>query len=81
MLTGERIFNLMRVYNAREGLRRKDDHWPTRFYDNPLRISDREHTLSRKENDRLLDNYYSLRGWDSDGVPTNEKLKELQLLQ
>jgi aldehyde:ferredoxin oxidoreductase len=81
MLTGERIFNLMRAYNAREGLRRKDDHWPERFYDNPLRQADREHTLSRVETDRLLDRYYGLRGWGSDGVPTNEKLRELELLQ
>jgi aldehyde:ferredoxin oxidoreductase len=81
MLTGERVFNLMRAYNVREGLRRKDDYWPKRFYDNSLRQADGVHTLSREGNDRMLDRYYGLRGWDSDGVPTNEKLKELQLLQ
>ena len=80
MQTGERVFNLMRAYNTREGLRRKDDHWPERFYDNPLRQADGEHTLSREGNDHLLDRYYGLRGWDSDGVPTDEKLRELQLL-
>jgi aldehyde:ferredoxin oxidoreductase len=71
----------MRAYNVREGLRRKDDYWPKRFYDNSLRQADGVHTLSREGNDRMLDRYYGLRGWDSDGVPTNEKLKELQLLQ
>ncbi len=50
MLTGERVFNLMRAYNVREGLRRKDDNWPERFYDNPLRQADGEHTLSREGN-------------------------------
>lgn len=81
MLAGERIFNLMRMYGVREGLRREHDHWPQRFYETPLvREGGEVRTLSRERIDRMLDQYYELRGWNvRTGIPGKEKLAELQL--
>jgi len=71
MKTGERIYNLMRAYSVREGMTRKDDHWPARFYGR---------SFPKKKIDRLLDRYYELRGWDKKtGIPTAQKLVELRL--
>jgi len=81
MQTGERIYNLMRLYNMREGLTRSDDDWPLRFYNEPLRGGPAEGTkLSKCKINQLLDCYYELRGWDKiTGNPTEEKLEELGL--
>ena len=80
MVAGERIFNVMRAYNAREGMRREHDDWPQRFYDQPLKRGDETHTLSKETMDQSLHRYYELRGWDAKtGVPTQERLIELQL--
>jgi aldehyde:ferredoxin oxidoreductase len=77
---GERMFNLERAFNIRQGLGRKDDFLPERIRTEPL------HTREAKgegqivsHNDEFLDKYYSLRGWTKDGVPTEKKLKELNL--
>jgi aldehyde:ferredoxin oxidoreductase len=75
---GERIFNLKRLYNAGLGISRKDDFLPPRFL-----------TLNRKGDDitnqlshlgRLLADYYEQRGWNEEGLPLPEKLRELELL-
>lgn len=81
MRTGERIFNLMRAYNIREGMKREHDHWPQRFYQEPLKREDgKTRKLPKERVDQLLDRYYKLRGWDVEtGVPTRWKLNELQL--
>jgi aldehyde:ferredoxin oxidoreductase len=80
MVAGERIFNVMRAYNVREGMRREHDDWPQRFYDQPLKRGDETHTLSKETGDKTLRRYYELRGWDAKtGVPTQEKMRELQL--
>lgn len=81
MKAGERIFNLMKAYIVREGLTRKDDDWPARFYEEPLPEGPAKGTvLSRDKVNRLLDQYYELMGWDKDtGLPTKEKLVKLGL--
>jgi len=80
MVAGERIFNVMRAYNVREGMRREHDDWPQRFYDQPLKRGDETHMLSKETVDQSLHRYYELRGWDAKtGVPTQERLRELQL--
>ena len=82
MVRGERIFNLMRVYNLREGMRREHDDWPHRFYVQPLKHGDETYTLSKEIVDQLLSRYYELRGWDEKtGVPSEGKLRQLQLHQ
>ncbi len=76
---GERIWNLERLYNIREGLTRKDDSLPPRLTTESFSSG---HSKGRVVDlDPLLDNYYKIRGWSPDGVPTPEKLKELDLEQ
>lgn len=81
MKTGERIFNLMRAYLVREGVIRKDDEWPWRIYEEPIRHGTAKGaTLSREDMHRALDEFYELRGWDKKtGIPTKKKLSELDL--
>lgn len=77
---GERISNLGRLYNIREGLTRKDDHLPPRVMNLPIPSGVAEGSfVSQKELDFLLDDYYAARGWTKQGIPTEEKLKELGL--
>jgi aldehyde:ferredoxin oxidoreductase len=80
MVIGERIFNIMRAYNVREGIRKEHDDWPQRFYDQPLRQEGETHLLSKEKMDNVLSRYYELMGWDAKtGIPTQEKLMKLQL--
>jgi aldehyde:ferredoxin oxidoreductase len=70
---GERIWNLERLFNMRAGITGKDDSLPPRILNEP-RVKNRVVPL-----DKLLVEYYQWRCWDRDGVPTTEKLKELEL--
>ena len=71
---GERIYNLTRLFNVREGFGRKDDSLPPRF-----RESRKDTGWKIKESDfnKMLGEYYQIRGWDSEGRPTNETLSRL----
>lgn len=75
--TGERIYNLERAYLIREGFSRKDDTLPGRLLEEPMPSGPAEgQTVNLAP---MLDAYYAFRGWDKDGKPTKERLKELQL--
>jgi benzoyl-CoA reductase subunit BamB len=68
-LAAKRYRTLIRAYNIRQGMRRKDDqppenHWKKRFPE------------LEKE---LLDTYYNFKGWNNQGIPTEESLHELGL--
>ncbi|WP_461752416.1 aldehyde ferredoxin oxidoreductase family protein [Methanocorpusculum sp.] len=76
--TGERIWNLQKLYNVKRGFGRKDDTLPDRLLKEPLTEGAPAGQVSRVH--EMLDEYYSLRGWDADGVPTKAKLKELGLM-
>jgi aldehyde:ferredoxin oxidoreductase len=74
---GERIWNLERLYNLREGIDKAQDTLPARFLEEPL---EEGYSSGRVVDlDRLLGDYYRSRGWDDDGVPTSGKLEELDL--
>lgn len=74
---GERIYNLERMFNIRDGFGRKDDTLPKRLLYTPL---EEGHSKGRVvELKPMLDEYYKLRGWDERGVPTLDKLKGLRL--
>lgn len=80
-LTGERINNIGRLYNIREGFTRKDDHLPAKVMSTPIpddTVSKGSY-VTKKELDFMLDDYYDARGWTKEGVPTIEKLNELEL--
>ncbi len=75
--TGERIYNLERAYILREGFTRADDTLPPRMLEEPLPEGPAEGHVVNLE--ILLDAYYEYRGWDEQGRPTKEKLRELGL--
>jgi aldehyde:ferredoxin oxidoreductase len=81
MKFGEKVFTLLKVYNIRQGLNRKDDTWPDRFFKEPLPEGPTTGSmLSKDKIEQLLDEYYELRGWDvRTGLPTQEKLAGLGL--
>jgi aldehyde:ferredoxin oxidoreductase len=77
---GERIVNLARAFNVREGIHRKDDYWPERFFNEPLPdAASKGQVLDREKFDEMLNEYYALRGWDKDGIPGKERLEKLGL--
>ena len=79
-LVGERRVNLMRAFNAREGLDRKDDLIPEKLF-KPLKggVSD-GYVLDREEVQTAMETYYEICGWDpGTGNPTRKKLEELEL--
>ena len=85
---GERIWNMYKALNVREGFSRKDDRFPPRWLE-PLKTADGEElplidctgevvTADKLENS--LDDYYNERGWDTKrGIPSKEKLTSLGL--
>ncbi|MEM3873621.1 MAG: aldehyde ferredoxin oxidoreductase family protein [Candidatus Bathyarchaeia archaeon] len=78
-LKGERINNLARVINVREGLGRKDDHLPYKVMHMPIPDEgpSKGAYVTQEELEMMLDDYYEARGWTRDGIPTPEKLKAL----
>lgn len=78
MLTiGERIYNLERLFNQREGFSRIDDTLPDRILNQPLTAGNSKGRTVELE--PMLEEYYHLRGWDSEGRPTPETLARLGL--
>ena len=74
---GERIYNLERVFNSREGFTRRDDSLPKRLLETPLPEGHSKNTTVML--DPMLDEYYRLRGWTANGVPTITAASELKL--
>ncbi|HEV8474495.1 MAG TPA: aldehyde ferredoxin oxidoreductase family protein [Methylomirabilota bacterium] len=78
--TGERIVNLERMFNVREGVRRRDDTLPWRVMHEPIPEGPSAGMYCPPEElGAMLDAYYGLRGWDADGVPTRARLAALGL--
>jgi aldehyde:ferredoxin oxidoreductase len=76
---GERIVNLQRMFNVREGISRKDDNQPRRLLEQKSPSPGRAygHVVYLKA---MLDDYYQLRSWDTEtGIPTDSKLSQLSL--
>ena len=78
---GERVINLQRLFNMREGLSRKDDILPERIKQKPaFGFYEKEDQCAIKDFEGMLDEYYEARKWDiKTGMPSKEKLKELGL--
>src|SRR5438874_1150172 len=77
---GERIVNLERLFNVREGVRRADDTLPWRVMHEPIPEGPSAGMhCPPAELAEMLDVYYGLRGWDADGVPTGARLAALGL--
>jgi len=79
---GDRIWNLTRMFWAREndGFSRSWDMPAPRFYEDAPESGATKGQITKIEDvHRLLDMYYEQRGWSNDGLPTSEKLAELNL--
>lgn len=78
MVTGERIFNIKRMFNVKCGISRKDDILPMRFLtlkkEGPGIICNLPHL------GKMLCEYYDYRGWSEEGIPKKSKLKKLNLI-
>lgn len=77
LIAGERTTNLERLFNLREGFTRADDTLPQRFLKEAL--PDSKGNLHTVDLERMLDEYYAARSWDSDGRPLDTTLKQLEL--
>jgi aldehyde:ferredoxin oxidoreductase len=76
-IIGERVWNLIRLYNIREGLTCSEDKLPIKLK-NPLPSGPYAgHAFSEEDQKTMLQDYYVARGWDKNGLPTPEKLNEL----
>ncbi|AER67273.1 Aldehyde ferredoxin oxidoreductase [Thermovirga lienii DSM 17291] len=80
---GERIWNHIRMFNIREAnISRKDDYLPKRMYHDPIPMPPRGEdkvSLPKELFDKMLDEYYMLRGWNEDGIPEEGTLGRLGL--
>jgi len=72
---GERIWNMQKIFNLKAGCSREDDTLPPRLLREPLTEGAPSGRVWERE--PLLDEYYQVRGWDGEGRPTPEKLREL----
>ena len=75
--SAERVWNLERMFNVREGFTRTDDVLPKRFLTEPHAYGPAKGSVV--EMDVLLDDYYQERGWDMDGIPLPGTLDRLGL--
>jgi len=77
----ERVRNLERMFDVRQGLRRQDDSLPKKFFDQPLTHGPyKGEVMDQDKFEQMKDEYYDIRGWDKEtGIPTREKLEELGL--
>jgi aldehyde:ferredoxin oxidoreductase len=77
---GERANTMSRLFNLREGFTIEDDQLPQRMFD-PLENGKLKGVaLEREVFDRALRLYYQMAGWSAEGVPTDAKLAELDLV-
>jgi aldehyde:ferredoxin oxidoreductase len=74
---GERVWNLERLYNLREGFTREDDTLPPRLLNEAPAEGPSQGWVVQLE--PMLKEYYRGRGWDENGVPSPKKLAELGL--
>jgi aldehyde:ferredoxin oxidoreductase len=77
---GERCWTLSRLFNARQGISRKDDYLPDKFAQEGVAegpIAGKK--MPRETQDYMLDRYYELRGWDKNGVPEAALVEKMGL--
>ena len=79
-MIGERIINLKKAFNIREGWKREDDWLPGRLFSDPVTEGAGKGTVVTEEELRLMiDNYYSARGWTDEGLIPEDKLRALEI--
>jgi len=79
---GERIYTLERTMLVKDGMTRKEDTLPKRYFDEPISDGPAQgEVILREAFDKMLDEYYRLHGWDENGVPKKKNLKKLGLIE
>jgi len=77
---GERIYNLEKAYNIREGWTKKDDYPPPRIMKDPIPDGVAKGSVVKEQEFKMMLNaYFEARGWNSEGLPRKQKLIELGL--
>lgn len=77
LMAGERVWNLEKIWNLKAGYSKADDTLPTRFLEVPLPDGASKGQVVKL--DVTLPEYYEIRGWNTEGIPTESKLEELSL--
>jgi len=72
---GERIWNLEKLFNLEAGFTKTDDTLPERLLKEPMPSGPAKGLVNRL--DTMLKEYYQVRGWNEEGIPTDEKLQAL----
>jgi len=79
-IIADRVETTIRMFNVREGFSRKDDTLPGRILDDPMLDGPAKgQHITQAGLDRMLDDYYRSRGWDSNGIPTKETLAKYEI--
>ncbi|MFQ6082068.1 MAG: aldehyde ferredoxin oxidoreductase family protein [Candidatus Aminicenantia bacterium] len=74
-----RILDLERMINMREGISRKDDTLPKRYFDEHMKLRlTKGHKIDRNKFQEMLSRYYELHKWDENGLVPNERVRELE---
>ncbi|MBA7477343.1 hypothetical protein ES705_17023 [subsurface metagenome] len=79
MKVGERIMNMTRIFNLREGFTSDDDRLPDRFFQPHTSGALAETSIDLKNFSEAKKIYYEMMGWDKNGVPSKIKLDELDI--
>ena len=80
LFAAQRVKALERAFNVIKGIRRKDDTLPKRLFgmEIPGGLFKGE-KIDRQKFNKMIDEYYQLRGWDEDGIPTKETFNKFGL--
>jgi aldehyde:ferredoxin oxidoreductase len=81
LLIAERIWNLTRLFNVREGFQKADDTLPERLFTHASsKGPSKGEMVDRASFEKMRETYYRIAGWDpQSGIPTEAKLRELDL--
>jgi aldehyde:ferredoxin oxidoreductase len=80
-LIGERIWNMNRLFAIANGIDRKLDYLPSKFSSKGLKHGPgKGNKITLEMQDKMLDEYYQLRGWDKNGIPTIKKIQDLGIM-
>jgi aldehyde:ferredoxin oxidoreductase len=75
---GERVCSVERMILAKDGISRKDDTLPRRYFEEPIPEGpSKGHVIAKDEFDKMLNEYYRLHGWDKNGIPKPATLGKL----
>lgn len=80
LVLGDRSFNLERLFNLREGLTAADDTLPDRLTKTPQPVEgEKENPKYVVPLEKMVKQYYKVRGWDKNGIPKKGTLKKLKI--